>query len=71
MRIQCLTNFIDGRTKFYFDDRITVPDEDGARFCHNGWARDLAGQVDPSPAAAGDSTLNVHDVAIGHASLTI
>ncbi len=71
MRIHCLTEFLDGVNAYHTDDHVTVPDEAGARFCENGWARDLAGQVETSPAAQGDSTLNIHNVASGHASLTI
>ena len=70
MRIKCLTTFLDGRTLFEKDDRCTVPDDDGARFCANGWAEDLGDAVATDKPAAGSTDLDIANVRSIHSSNT-
>lgn len=71
MKIKCLTTFLDGRTRFEKDDLCTVPDEDGARFCANGWAEDQGGAVATAEPAAGSTDLDIANVKSGHSSNTV
>jgi hypothetical protein len=68
MRIHCLTTFLDGTRRFEQDDKVTVSDEDGARFIKNGWAASEDGGVNPAPV--GDVTLDVQDSTLGHKTVT-
>jgi hypothetical protein len=63
MRIEIHTPFLDGRDRFEKDDIRTVPDEDGARFIAHGWASTVGGNA--TDAAQGETTLNIHNAALG------
>lgn len=75
MRIQCLTHFKDTDagtpTDFYQDDVCSVSDEDGARFCANGWARDVSGETPTGATAQGATDLDIANVTSGHSSNTL
>lgn len=47
MKIKVLepNGILDGKTRYHFEDVVTVSDEDGAYFCGNGWAEDMDGKV--------------------------
>ena len=46
MKIEALERFLDGTNVYEKGDVRTVPDEDGAYFVRNGWAKDVEGKVD-------------------------
>jgi hypothetical protein len=46
-------------------DRLTVPDEVGAKWCALGWATDLAGQVPTGERRVIDARLAVDSAVIG------
>lgn len=64
MKIEVTTTFLDGADRFEAGDQRTVPDERGAVFVKNGWAKDLAGNV-ASGQADGAVDLNIHNSVIG------
>jgi hypothetical protein len=61
MKIEALTTFLDGRDRFEAGDVRTVSDEDGARFCAAGWAKDISGTVPTGDAATGSADLAIHN----------
>lgn len=75
MKIECLTAFKDTEdgkpTEFHLGDICTVPDEDGARFCAAGWARDVSGEVATGEVASGSADLDIHPAVSGHSSNTV
>jgi len=64
MKIEALTTFLDGRDRYEAGDIRTVSDEDGARFCAAGWAKDITGA-----AATGEATAGTVDLAIRNSTL--
>jgi hypothetical protein len=46
-------------------DRLTVPDDVGAKWCALGWASDLAGQVPTGERRVIDARLAVDSAVIG------
>lgn len=60
MRIECTTTFLHGTDRFEVGDVRTVPDDLGAYFISQGWAKG-----DAPVAAPGDVTLAVQDSTIG------
>jgi hypothetical protein len=71
MKIKCLTKFLDGVIQFELDDQCTVSDEDGARFCSNGWAEDMDGKVPTAEPTGGATTLQVHNSTLATSSPTV
>ena len=65
MKIEALTTFLDGRDRFELGDVRTVSDEDGARFCAAGWAKDISGAVPTGDAATGTADLAIHNSTLG------
>lgn len=49
-------------------DRLTVPDEVGAKWCGLGWATDLAGVVATGERRVIDARLDVQSAVSGHAA---
>lgn len=54
MRIECTTTFLHGADRFEAGDVRTVPDELGAYFVQQGWAKG-------GEPVVGDVTLDVQD----------
>ena len=59
MRVECIATFLHGTDRFEAGDVRTVPDELGAYFVAQGWAK-LEGNAATAPAQ-GDVTLDIHD----------
>ncbi len=54
---------------YQHDDEVTVDDHVGAMFCANGWAEDLAGEVETGERRTDQNvTLSVDDSEIDHAA---
>jgi hypothetical protein len=58
MKILCTTTFLDGQRRFEKDDVCTVQDEDGARFCAQGWATSEG--VPQGVPASSEVSLDIH-----------
>lgn len=60
MRIECTTTFLHGADRFEAGDVRTVPDELGAYFVAQGWAKGEGAVAAPANVALDihDSTLN-------------
>lgn len=58
MRIECTTTFLHGRDRYEAGDVRTVPDAQGALFVGLGWAKDVSGEVQTTPADSGPVTLD-------------
>lgn len=71
MKIECTTTFLDAATRFESGDVRTVPDEDGARFCAAGWAREITGQVAAGEATTGEVSLVIENSTLGSSSSTL
>ena len=71
MKIEALTTFLDGRDRFELGDIRTVSDEDGARFCAAGWAKDVSGQTATGEAATGEADLAIHNSTLGSSSTNL
>lgn len=71
MKILCLTTFLDGAIRYEKDDQCTVSDEDGARFCAAGWARDLSGETESGAPHEGDAALDIQPLGHGQTSATL
>jgi hypothetical protein len=56
MRIECTTTFLHGSDRFEAGDIRTVPDELGAYFVTQGWAKG-----DGAVPAPGDVTLDIQN----------
>lgn len=65
MKIQCTTTFKDGVDEFVMDDVRTVPDERGAYFVANGWAKDVSGEIATGEAAVGEVSLAIQNAVMG------
>ncbi len=59
-KIECLTTFLDGITKYYAGDTRTVPTDIATYFIEQGWAKLLEG--DTPDGFNGSVDLNVHNV---------
>lgn len=62
MKIEVTTTFLDGADRFEAGDQRTVPDERGAVFVKNGWAKDLAGNF-ALGQSDGAVDLSIHNAA--------
>ena len=71
MKIEALTTFLDGRDRFELGDIRTVSDEDGARFCAEGWAKDISGTVPTGDATTGTADLAIHNSTLGTSSTNL
>jgi hypothetical protein len=75
MKIECLTTFKDTDNgtpaTFHLGDVLTVSDEDGARFCAAGWAKDTSGQVPTAEPTGGASKLDIHNAAVGQSASNV
>lgn len=75
MKIECLTKFKDVvddlPTTFEPGDQCTINDADGARFCANGWAKDLSGSVVTGESASGATNLDTHKSTLGVTNTTL
>jgi hypothetical protein len=71
MKIEILQTFKDGALVYTADDKITVSDDDGVRFCANGWARDMAGDTATGTPDTSPKTLVVKSIKHSHAGKTI
>lgn len=60
-----LTTFLDGRTKYHQGERCKAPADDVRRFCANGWAKELSGQVPTSAPHAGEAALAIPNTVQG------
>ena len=68
MKIELLETVLHGRDRFEAGDIRTVPDEVGAYFCGNGWAKDVDGTVATGERSTTEVRLTPDNVA--HANAT-
>lgn len=66
MEIKVLKLFLDGRNRFEAGEVRVVPDEDGAYFCANGWAEDVAGNVPTGEIKPGTTKLDIRGLKREH-----
>lgn len=69
MKIECLTNFLDGRDRFEKGEQRTVQptetetgEQRGTRFVVAGWARDISGAVTVGVPHEGSTDLAIDNV---------
>jgi len=68
MRIIPLEDFKEGKEAYIYGDIRTVSDEDGKRFCDNGWAKDEAGEYATGEREGGPVKLDIQNSSLGHES---
>lgn len=64
MKIEALSTFLDGPRRFEAGDVVTVSDENGARFCAAGWAKDVTGQIATGDGGS-NADLDIHSSTLG------
>jgi hypothetical protein len=62
MKIEMIETVKHERDEYLAEDQRTVPDELGAYFCANGWAKDIEGQVPTGERKTGVATVTPDNV---------